>query len=1087
MDDDCDGDTDEEYVSLSTSCGIGACAATGSTSCVAGAVQNSCVAGTPAADDRLCNGIDDDCDGTADEGYQGTPTTCGVGACFATGELVCVNGSVEDTCEEGEAAPDDDTCDEIDDDCDGELDEDCIRPVVIVTHPQNVTVDHGAAYQFTVEATGYPLEYQWKRLGEDIPGATDPTYIGTADYTDSGAVFACTVSNGRDTVTTNQATLLVVDHTPPTLTVDGDDVRSTVEDIITITGFVSDEETGVGSVVVLSDQFPEIPGFGAVLGDDDGFSGEVPLALGENVLTVLATDKGLQQTTHTITVTLLLTDLPKITIIDPVFGDIVPENRVDVIGIVRSGLAPEQIRLRLGGELIFPTGTGGEYDFTFENIPLIPGSNTLIVTAETPVGSSTVSVTVLHQDEPEPVDQTPPVLELQLPSDHIFTTRDELYLSGTASAESGIASVTINAEEMSLVGNGGNLVSFDHSFRFSDLGTDEVTLEVVATANNDLTTTVTYTVTLDNTPPAIQVVGLQEAPAVNTVTETPYGISGTVAEAHLAGIEIHGPLTGQSLGVLPAGVDSWSFDTDLSLPRGVETPITVEAWDVAGNRSTVELVMLRDVALDVEILSPREGDEIVALEGTKDVEILIRAPGLTPTDSVTASVSGAGSTDLPVNGDLARGTLSLAVDNAPHTVTVEVRSDTGVLLSSASSRFTLTNAADIPLELLYQDPPNMSDGVETNSPIVYYFNRPIDPALLEVQVLETVHGEVYQVPEEGDLTNHGSFQLVEVHRDREPVPGGLSHIPGDTIVAFYADRDLAYGGTVYSDLIYNGEPLTRTVIEVRPLPTLVEGTLADQRLRPIEGIAVSLPGLGKTTTTDQEGNFRFGFGEPADQMIPPGRHKVVFNPAFDNPGYGTLERWLDIQAGQMVDMGASALPTIDKAEPFRHMASGDANVLLGGGDVVLDLSDAEVVFPDGRTEGDVHFARLTRKEFGYPTRDPFTVPFAYALQPAGIRVSGSPKIIFPINPELVSQERLEAMRPYLLLMGLSPNTLELTPVGVVQIEPGSSRVVTVGELDLERLDYLAYVEVPAIHQSILESYANGEIALDDVIGRLVAE
>jgi len=56
---------DEDFVSQPTSCGIGACAATGATSCVGGAVQDSCIPGLPG--DELCDGTDNDCDGSTDE------------------------------------------------------------------------------------------------------------------------------------------------------------------------------------------------------------------------------------------------------------------------------------------------------------------------------------------------------------------------------------------------------------------------------------------------------------------------------------------------------------------------------------------------------------------------------------------------------------------------------------------------------------------------------------------------------------------------------------------------------------------------------------------------------------------------------------------------------------------------------------------------------------------------------------------------------------------------------------------------------------------------------------------------------------
>jgi hypothetical protein len=126
IDEDCSGQADEDYQSLNTSCGTGPCAATGTTSCVAGNVANSCTPNPPlSADDTNCNNIDDDCSGEADEDYQSLNTNCGTGVCAATGATSCVEATVVDSCTPGApTSSDDTTCNGIDEDCSGQADED---------------------------------------------------------------------------------------------------------------------------------------------------------------------------------------------------------------------------------------------------------------------------------------------------------------------------------------------------------------------------------------------------------------------------------------------------------------------------------------------------------------------------------------------------------------------------------------------------------------------------------------------------------------------------------------------------------------------------------------------------------------------------------------------------------------------------------------------------------------------------------------------------------------------------------------------------------------------------------------------------
>ncbi|MBI3449455.1 MAG: hypothetical protein HY049_11125 [Acidobacteria bacterium] len=111
LDNDCDGSTDENPVDEGTACSTGR-----SGVCAAG--TQHCVSPTPVCNQttlsspEVCDNLDNNCNGVVDDFIP----TCGMGACLVNG--TCTGGTV--TCTPGSPTPE--TCNTIDDNCDGLVD-----------------------------------------------------------------------------------------------------------------------------------------------------------------------------------------------------------------------------------------------------------------------------------------------------------------------------------------------------------------------------------------------------------------------------------------------------------------------------------------------------------------------------------------------------------------------------------------------------------------------------------------------------------------------------------------------------------------------------------------------------------------------------------------------------------------------------------------------------------------------------------------------------------------------------------------------------------------------------------------------------
>src|SRR5438477_33549 len=257
----------------------------------------------------------------------------------------------------------------------------------ITIQPTSKAVTAGQTASFSVAATGTaPLNYQWKKNGIAVSGASSSAYTTPATSTsDSGAQFTVIVSNSAGSVTSSAGVLTVSASIPP-LQITGSQLPDgTVGSAYSATLNASGGSTPY-SWSVSSGTLPT----GLSLSSTGTISG-TPTVAGAFPFTVAVKDAASASASANLSINVVTAAAPSVSISSPANGATV-SGTTTVSGVASDGLTITSVQLSVdGGAFANASGTTN-WSFSLNTNSLSNGPHTLSAKVNDSTGSATSSV-----------------------------------------------------------------------------------------------------------------------------------------------------------------------------------------------------------------------------------------------------------------------------------------------------------------------------------------------------------------------------------------------------------------------------------------------------------------------------------------------------------------------------------------------------------------------------------------------------------------------------------------------------------------------------------------------------------------------